>query len=184
MTVKVSGTAKPVESAKLTIEQRLDRLEAENVSLKAENEALKAKPSGRTAKVQAESPFTAEDVLSMVPGGKNYDGIEPSWWELTEGMYQRKANGEFIPTITKSGGTRVTMKPGFDYGMYRFIKGVRAQMLQPGFSGLTEGEGGQIEALRNALNYCAEHGLIQFPEGTEAPVVKKAGRPRKAAVKS
>lgn len=132
-------------------------------SLEAEIGVKAAKPS---KKARSESEFSVEDVLSLGQEG---------WKELAAEMYVRNTDGSFKPTITKTGGTRVTMKPGLDYGVYRFIKGIAVQMSRSSFEELSEK---QVQALRNILSYCAAHDLVEIP----AAPVKKAGRPRKSAV--
>jgi hypothetical protein len=150
-------------SAKPTDSELLKAALARIASLEAESAVKAAKPS---KKARGESEFSAEDVLSM---------DQSSWSELAGEFYVRKTDGSFVPTITKTGGTRVTMKPGLDYGVYRFIKGISVQMNRNGFENLSEK---QVAALRNILSYCAAHDLVESP--VEAAPVKKAGRPRKA----
>jgi hypothetical protein len=156
------------------IGKRLAALEAaasENKSLKATVARLEAelavKATKPSKKARGESEFSAEDVLSM---------DQSSWAELAGEFYVRKTDGSFVPTITKTGGTRVTMKPGLDYGVYRFIKGIAVQMGRSSFEALSEK---QVAALRNILSYCAAHDLVESP--AEVAPVKKAGRPRKVA---
>lgn len=151
-------------SAKPSVEEQLKAANARIASLEAEAAVKATKPS---KKARGESEFSVEDVSSMT---------QSDWAELAGEFYVRKTDGSFVPTITKTGGTRVTMKPGLDYGVYRFIKGIAVQMGRSSFEELSEK---QVAALRNILSYCAAHDLVEAPQ-TVAPV-KKAGRPRKAA---
>jgi hypothetical protein len=150
-------------SAKPNDSELLKAALARIASLEAEAAVEAVKPS---KKARGESEFSAEDVLSM---------DQSSWSELAGEFYVRKTDGSFVPTITKTGGTRVTMKPGLDYGVYRFIKGIAVQMGRSSFEALSEK---QVEALRNILSYCVAHDLVEGP--AEVAPVKKAGRPRKA----
>ena len=146
-------------SAKPTDAELLKAALARIASLEAEAAVKVVKPS---KKARGESEFTAEDVLSM---------NQSNWAELAGEFYQRKTDGSFVPYITKTGGTRVTMKPGLDYGVYRFIKGIAVQMGRSSFEELSQK---QVEALRNILSYCLAHDLVESP--VEVAPVKK-GRP-------
>ncbi len=152
-------------SAKPTDSELLKAALARIASLEAESAVKAAKPS---KKARGESEFSVEDVLSLGQEG---------WKELAGEFYVRKTDGSFVPTITKTGGTRVTMKPGLDYGVYRFIKGISVQMSRSSFENLSEK---QVQALRNILSYCASHDLVESPV-TEAPV-KKARKSKAVAV--
>lgn len=137
---------------------------AKTASLEAEVAVKAARPK---ASKRTDSPFSAEDVISMTA---------EDWKELSGEFYVRKTDGSFVPTITRTGGTRVTMKPGLDYGVYRFIKGIGRQMSSNSFEELSDK---QVAACRNILAYCLDKDLVEAPEGAVAK--RKPGRPSKKA---
>jgi hypothetical protein len=161
VTVAVKSSAKPIvveDSPEVkALKARVAQLEAE--------QAVKATKQPKAAR--AESAFTSEDVLGL---------DQEFWYNLSQEMFVRNSDGSFKPTVTKTGGTRVTMKAGLDYGVYRFIKGIARQMGSKTFEELSEA---QVGALRNILSYCAAHDLIESPEVVVAPV-KKSRRSKKA----
>jgi hypothetical protein len=141
-------------SAKPSDSELLKAALARIASLEAES-AVKATKSAK--QTRGESEFSSEDVLSFGQEG---------WKELAAEFYVRKTDGSFVPTITKTGGTRVTMKPGLDYGVYRFIKGISVQMSRSSFEALSDK---QVQALRNILSYCLAHDLVENPVVVEEP---------------
>lgn len=171
--VTIKKPSKPVEAA-VDYEALYKAEKAKRESL--EQEA--ATKAVRQTRVKKASTFTVEDVLSFEAGSKNYEGEANTWFDLKEQFIERNTDGSPKLMLSKRGSDRVVIKAGLDYGVYRYIKGIAYQMNGKNFSGLSEGEGGQIEALRNILQYCADHDLIETPE-VEAPVVEKKAKAAK-----
>ena len=109
------------------------------------------------------------------------------FYNIKEAMIARNSDGSIKLGVGKKGQDVVILKKGFDYGIYRFVKGVARQLghmsrdgnwVEHTDSKLTQN---QIVALYNVLN--RENMAELFAEEAEEvkPEPKKVGRSKKSA---
>lgn len=161
--------------AKLTLTQEA----LDDIVAKAVAAALSATQKQPKQAVKVSNEAISEEEVAAQSGEFFYN--------IKEGMIARNNDGSIKLGVGKKGQDVVILKKGFDYGVYRFVKGVARQMGHMTRDGNWIDHGytlsaAQVGALYNVLNRDNMRELFEAEEAEEVkPEPVKRGRPKKSA---